>query len=38
MVITITYFTFVIIINGLIPAVQQATSGDFTSKHWDEIF
>lgn len=36
--ITITYFTFAIIVNGLIPAVQQATSGEFTNKHWDEIF
>jgi hypothetical protein len=38
MAITIAYFTFVITVNGLIPAVQQATSGEFTSKHWDEIF
>lgn len=36
--ITITYFTFEIIVNGLIPAVQQAASKDFNNKHWDEIF
>ena len=34
---TSIYFGFEIIVNGLIPVVQQATSGDFTLKHWDEI-